>query len=73
MPEAIAGYTRNGAYLTFEEVIKGTLEPGKLADLIVLSEDLLAIDPERILDVKVDMTFIGGRLLYDRSKATLSE
>ena len=66
MEEAIRGYTRNGAYITFEEDIKGTLEPGKLADMIVLSEDLLTIDPERILDVVVEKTIVGGRILFER-------
>ena len=65
-PEALVGYTRNGAYLTFEEEIKGTLEPGKLADLIVLSDDLLTIDPERILDVRTDLTIVGGIVIYER-------
>jgi len=66
MEEAIRGYTRNGAWLTFEEGAKGTLEPGMLADMVVLSEDLLTIDPDRILDVEVDMTIVGGRILYER-------
>jgi predicted amidohydrolase YtcJ len=64
--EAIIGYTRNGAYVTFEEDLKGTLEPGKLADMVVLSEDLLTIDPERILGVEVDMTILGGRVVFER-------
>ncbi len=66
MVEAIIGYTRNAAYLAFEEDIKGTLEVGKLADLVVLSDDLLTIDPERIMDVKVDLTVVGGKVLYER-------
>ncbi len=66
MEEAIRGYTRNGAYITFEEDIKGTLEPGKLADMIVLSEDLLTIDPQRILDVVVETTIVGGRVVFER-------
>ena len=66
MEEAIRGYTRNGAYITFEEDIKGTLEPGKLADMIVLSDDLLTIDPERILDVVVEKTIVGGRVVFER-------
>ena len=66
MEEAIRGYTRNGAYITFEEDLKGTLEPGKLADMIVLSDDLLTIDPERILDVVVEKTIVGGRVVFER-------
>ncbi len=66
MEEAIRGYTRNGAYITFEEDIKGTLEPGKLADMVVLSDDLLTIDPERILDVVVEKTILGGRVVFER-------
>jgi predicted amidohydrolase YtcJ len=64
--EAIIGYTRNGAYLTFEEDLKGTIEPGKLADMVVLSDDLLTIDPERILDVEVETTVLGGRIVFER-------
>jgi predicted amidohydrolase YtcJ len=67
MQEAIRGYTRNGAWLTFEENSKGTLEPGKAADLVVLAEDILTIDPERVKDVKVDMAVVGGAVLYERS------
>ena len=65
--EAVRGYTANGAWITFEEDIKGTLEPGMLADLVVLSEDLLTIDPERIMDVEVDITVVGGRVLHERA------
>jgi len=69
MPEAIRAYTASGAFLNFDEKIKGTLEPGKLADLVVLAEDLLTIDPDRILDVKIDMTIVGGKVLYERTPA----
>jgi predicted amidohydrolase YtcJ len=64
--EAIVGYTRNGAYLTFEEKEKGTLEPGKLADFVVLSDDVLRIDPDRIRDARIDLTVLGGRVVYER-------
>jgi predicted amidohydrolase YtcJ len=64
--DAITMYTRNGAFLTREEKIKGTLEPGKLADMIVLPEDPLNIAPQKLLDLKVDMTIVGGRVLYQR-------
>lgn len=66
MPEAIVGYTRVAAHLTFEEDRKGTLEVGKLADLAVLSQDLLTIDPERTTDTEVDLTVLGGRVVYER-------
>ena len=66
MPEAIGGYTRIAAHLTFEEDEKGTLEVGKLADLVVLSQDLLTIDPERTVDTEVDLTVLGGQVVYER-------
>ncbi len=66
MPEAIVGYTRVAAHLTFEEDRKGTIEIGKLADLVVLSQDLLTIDPERTTDTEVDLTVLGGRVVYER-------
>ena len=64
--EAIRGYTAHGAWLTFEEDRKGTLEPGMMADLVVLSENLLTLDPERIPDVEVELTVVGGSVLYER-------
>lgn len=70
MTEALIAYTRNGAYFTFEEKLKGTIEPGKVADLIVLSNDLLEIDPSRILDTKVDLTILGGRIVFRRADAS---
>ena len=62
--EAIAGYTIKGAYLGFEEDIKGSLEPGKLADMVVLSDDILTIDPEEIMDIEIEQTYVGGELVY---------
>lgn len=64
--EAIRGYTLLGAFLNREEDSKGSLEPGKFADMIVLSEDLLGIDPERIPGVQVESTYLNGRLVYQR-------
>jgi predicted amidohydrolase YtcJ len=66
MKDAIRMYTRNGAYLTWEEKTKGTLEPGRLADMVVLPEDPLSIAPEKLLNLKVDMTIVGGKVLYER-------
>jgi predicted amidohydrolase YtcJ len=64
--EAIRCATLNGAYSTYEEKIKGSLEPGKLADMIVLSDDILAIDPMDIYNLKVDITMIDGQVVYER-------
>ena len=65
MEEALRGYTLLGAYLNFDEPEKGSLEPGKFADMIVLTDDLLTIDPERIMDVGIEQTWIGGELVYE--------
>lgn len=64
--EAIRAATYNGAYSSFEEHIKGSLEPGKLADMIVLSDDILAVDPMDIHTLRVDCTVIDGRVEYER-------
>ena len=66
MREALTMYTRNGAFLPREEKIKGTLEAGRLADMIVLPEDLLNVSPDKLLSMKVDMTIVGGRVLYEQ-------
>jgi len=62
--EAIRMYTINGAYLTFEEDIKGSLEPGKLADMIILDRDIMTCPEEEIKDIKVLQTFLGGESIY---------
>jgi len=64
--ESLQIHTINGAYASFEEDIKGTLEEGKLADLAILSENPLKIDPERIKEIEVEMTIIGGEIVYTR-------
>ena len=66
--EALRAYTINGAYASFEEDIKGTLEPGKLADFVVLDRDITAIDPVEIRDVKVEQTWVGGKKVFDRPR-----
>jgi hypothetical protein len=58
---AIKAYTVNAAYASGDEGWKGTLEPGKLADFICLSEDIFKVRPEEIHKIKAEMTFIGGR------------
>ena len=62
--EAIRCATENGAYLTFDEDKKGTLEPGKLADLAVLSADPLTVAEPGIRDITADMTMVGGRIVH---------
>ena len=57
--DAVRMYTINGAYASFEEKVKGSLEPGKLADLIVLDRDLIGSRPEEIRDAAVALTMIG--------------
>ena len=64
--EALRLYTVNAAYASFEENIKGTIEEGKLADMIVLSEDPFKVEPERIKEINVLMTIVGGKIVYDR-------
>jgi len=64
--EAIKAYTINNAYAAFEEIIKGSIEAGKLADLVVLDEDILSIAPVKIKDVKVEMTVFDGKVIYKR-------
>lgn len=67
MAEAIKYYTYGPAYASFEEDIKGTLEKGKLADMVVLSQDLFTIDPKEIPNTKVLFTILGGKIVYDNS------
>jgi len=62
--DAIRGYTTHAAYASFEEDIKGSIEPGKLADLVVLSGNILEKAPEEILDLTADMTVVDGKVVY---------
>jgi predicted amidohydrolase YtcJ len=64
--EALRAATTAGAYLTFEEEDKGTLEPGKLADLAVLSADPLTVDEASIAAIVADLTVVGGRVVFER-------
>jgi predicted amidohydrolase YtcJ len=63
--EAIRVYTYNGAYAHFEESRKGSIEEGKLADLAVLSKDILDTPPEEIRHLTVDMTVVDGRVVHE--------
>jgi len=64
--EAIRLYTEKAAYLAWDENKKGTLEPGKFADMVVLDKDPLTVSPEELLTTQVDMTIIAGRIVYTR-------
>jgi predicted amidohydrolase YtcJ len=64
--EALQVQTINNAYLTFEEQLKGSIETGKLADLVVLPEDILTCGAKHIEQMQVDITMVGGRVVYRR-------
>jgi predicted amidohydrolase YtcJ len=66
--EALRCYTMNGAYATFEDRIKGSIEVGKLADLVILAEDLAQVKPERIKDIPVMATMVGGEFCYEKKQ-----
>ena len=63
--EALKSYTINGAYAAFEEGLKGSLAPGKLADVTVLSKDILTVPDEDIRSARVLYTIVGGKVLYE--------
>ncbi len=65
--EAIRLYTAKAAALSWDEAKKGSIEPGKFADLIVLDRDPLTVPAEQLLDTKVDLTLVGGKLLWNRT------
>jgi len=66
--DSIRAYTINAAYLEDMEDTKGSIEPGKLADIIILDRDITSMDPEEILKTNVLMTIVGGKLVYEESR-----
>ena len=66
--EALRSYTLNNAYAAFEEEEKGSLEVGKLADVVVLSQDILTVAEEEIPSTRVDYTIVGGEVRYERGE-----
>lgn len=64
--DALRMFTWNGAYAGFEEHLKGSIEPGKLADMVVLSEDFMAVPDAAIKEIQVEMTMIGGQIVFER-------
>ena len=65
--QALIAYTKNAAYSSFDEKVKGTLEKGKLADFVILSEDLTTIESEKIKDVIILQTYVGGKKVFSRN------
>jgi predicted amidohydrolase YtcJ len=68
LEEALRAYTVAGAYASFEETSKGTLEVGKLADIAVIDRDLFEVAPEDLRDARVATTVVGGRVVFDRRR-----
>jgi hypothetical protein len=62
--QALRAMTINGAYLSFEEGRRGSIEKGKYADLVVLGEDYLTVPEDRIKDIPVEVTIVGGKIVY---------
>ena len=59
-------HTCNGAFASFEESIKGSIEPGKLADLVVVSDDLRRVPATGLRDLPIDVTILGGEIVHER-------
>jgi predicted amidohydrolase YtcJ len=64
--EALAAYTLNNAYAAFEERMKGSITPGKLADIVVLSKNIMTMPVDEIPTARVDLTILGGTVRYER-------
>jgi predicted amidohydrolase YtcJ len=69
LAEAVEAYTLGSAFAEFQENEKGSITAGKLADMVILSEDIFAIGPEAIRNVKVETTIVGGRIVYGGAPA----
>jgi hypothetical protein len=65
LPEAIRCGTINGAYAAFEEDLKGSIQPGQLADLVVLAQDPFKADPSELRKILVERTMVGGSWKYE--------
>lgn len=71
--QALKMYTINNAYASFEENLKGSIEPGKVADLVVLSEDILTCSDDKIREIKSLLTIVNGRMVFDNGMLTSSQ
>ena len=70
LQEALAIQTINSAYASFEEDVKGSIAKGKLADLVILAEDPFTVDIEKVPEIRVEKTFLGGKIVYHGSSAS---
>ena len=68
LEEAIRAITMGTAYMNFDEEKKGSLEVGKFADMVVLGQDILTIEPDGIKDISIEMTIIGGKIVFSREQ-----
>jgi predicted amidohydrolase YtcJ len=68
--EAVEAYTLGSAYAEFQDKEKGSIAPGKLADLVLLSEDIFTIDPVKIREVKALTTIVGGKVVWERPQSS---
>jgi predicted amidohydrolase YtcJ len=68
--EAIQAYTRGSAYAEFQDREKGSITPGKLADMVLLSDDIFSIKPEQIRNVRALKTFVGGKLVWEANASS---
>jgi hypothetical protein len=66
--EAVEAYTMGSAYAEFQERDKGSITPGKLADMVLLSDDIFSIDPGKIRDVKIVKTIVGGKIIWESTQ-----
>jgi predicted amidohydrolase YtcJ len=66
--QALKSFTLDAAYGAFEENVKGSIVVGKLADFTIFSQDLMTIPDGQILSTKVEMTIVGGKVLYERKE-----
>jgi predicted amidohydrolase YtcJ len=71
--EALRMYTLGSAWCAFEEDVKGSIEPGKYADLVALSADPQAVEPEAIKDIQATLTIVDGRVVFDRAKESTAQ
>jgi predicted amidohydrolase YtcJ len=66
MTDTVRLYTLDAAYASFEEKIKGSIEPGKLADFTVLSKDIYRVDPKEVLTTEALYTILGGKIVFQK-------